>query len=73
MTQPFHERLARVIRRIGKTEAERAAQLGYSIRQIDNIERGEGIAKTLARWEQAGVIHITGECPCSRHADDQTA
>lgn len=71
MDQSFNERLTRAIRRVGKTEAERATKLGYSSRHIDNIERGEGLARILETWEKAGVIHIAGDCPCSTndHAD----
>lgn len=71
MSESFPDRLARAIRRIGKTEAERAQRIGYSVRQVDNWERGEGLAKTLERLETAGVIHITGECPCSRAEPEQ--
>lgn len=63
----FPERLRRAILPLGKTEAERAARLGYTVRQIDNWERGEGLVRALERLESAGVIHINdGSCPCQR-------
>jgi transcriptional regulator with XRE-family HTH domain len=63
----FPERLRQAILPLGKTEAERAARLGYTVRQIDNWERGEGIVKTLERLERAGVIHINdGACTCQQ-------
>lgn len=52
------ERLMRAIKPLGKTEAQRAAALGYTVRQIDNWERGEGLVKVLERLEKAGVIRI---------------
>jgi transcriptional regulator with XRE-family HTH domain len=68
----FPERLRQAILPIGKTEAERAALLGYTVRQIDNWERGEGIVKALERLEAAGVIHVNdGSCTC--HQTKQTA
>lgn len=64
----FPERLRQAILPLGKTEAERAARLGYTTRQIDNWERGEGIVKALERLERAGVIHINdGSCTCRQH------
>lgn len=57
-TTPTSERLMRAIKPLGKTEAQRAAALGYTVRQIDNWERGEGLVKVLERLEKAGVIRI---------------
>jgi len=63
--QTFPERLAQIIRRLGKTEAERAAKLGYTTRQLDNWEKGLGIVNTLERLESAGIIHLNdGSCSC---------
>jgi transcriptional regulator with XRE-family HTH domain len=69
----FPERLRQAILPLGKTEAERAARLGYTVRQIDNWERGEGIVKALERLERAGVIHINdGACTC-QHSTSKAA
>lgn len=63
----FPERLRQAILPLGKTEAERAARLGYTVRQIDNWERGEGLARILERLEGAGIIHVNdGTCTCQR-------
>lgn len=71
MKQTFSERLTQAIHRVGKTKAERATKLGYTVRHMDNIEQGKGLARVLEQWEQAGVIHITGSCPCSQPKDEQ--
>lgn len=65
--QTFPERLALIIRRLGKTEAERAAKLGYTSRQLDNWEKGQGIVRALERLENAGIIHLVDDsCPCQK-------
>ncbi len=66
MSETFQQRLMRAIERIGKTEAERAKKLGYTTRAIDYWAEGKGLVPTLERLENAGVIHITGECTCIR-------
>lgn len=69
MTTPTSQRLMAAIKPLGRTEAERAAALGYTVRQIDNWERGEGLVKVLERLERAGVIHINdGSCTCQDKA-----
>ena len=73
--QTFPERLAQTIRRLGKTEAERAAKLGYTSRQLDNWEKGLGIVKALERLESAGIIHLVDDsCPCQKqnHTSEMT-
>ena len=65
----FPQRLLRAIRPLGKTEAERAAKLGYTVRQLDNWEKGEGVVNALEKLEKAGVIHLNdGTCPCAKRA-----
>lgn len=61
MVLSFNERLMRAIQRLGKTEAERAKKLGYTVRQIDNWEKGEGLAKVLEHLENVGVIAVVDE------------
>lgn len=61
----FPERLMRAIRPLGKTEAERAARLGYTVRAVDYWAEGKGLAAALEKLEQLGVIHLNdAECPC---------
>jgi transcriptional regulator with XRE-family HTH domain len=63
----FPERFAQIIRCLGKTEAERAAKIGYTVRQLDNWEKGGRVVTALERLERAGVIHLNdGSCPCSK-------
>lgn len=64
MTKTFEQRLKEAIRRAGKTEAERAARIGRTVRAIDDWEKGKGLAPLLKNMEDAGVIRIL---------DDQTA
>lgn len=65
MIATFEERLKKALRRAGKTETERAARIGRTVRAIDEWEKGKGIAPTLKSLEDAGVIRILD--------DDQTA
>jgi hypothetical protein len=61
----IHERILRAIEPLGKTEEERARAVKFTVRTLDNWAKGEGL-KTLERLEEAGIIHIAGECSCSR-------
>lgn len=54
----FVERLRKALRRAGKTEVERAARIGRTVRAIDEWERGKGVAPLLESLERAGVIRI---------------
>jgi len=65
MAKTFEQRLKEAIRRAGKTEAERAARIGRSVRAIDDWEKGKGIAPTLKNLEDAGVIRILDDEPIS--------
>lgn len=58
MEEAFEKRLMRAIERLGGTEAERAARLGYTVRAIDYWAEGKGLVPTLKRLEDAGVIQI---------------
>jgi hypothetical protein len=58
MTEPFETRLMRAIERLGRTEAERAARLGYTVRAVDYWAEGKGLAATLKRLEGVGIIRI---------------
>lgn len=68
--KPFEQRLAEALRRMGGTEAERAARIGRTVRAIDEWEKGKGIAPLLERLEQVGVIHLTDDlCPCQQQSE----
>lgn len=51
------ERLMKAIAPLGKTEAERAKRIGFTVRTLDNWAAGKGL-RTLARLEAAGIIRI---------------
>lgn len=51
------DRLMQAIAPLGKTEAERAKRIGFTVRTLDNWAAGKGL-RTLARLEAAGVIRI---------------
>jgi hypothetical protein len=58
MSKPFEERFMQAIRRLGKTEAERAARLGYTVRAVDYWAEGKGLAATLKNLETLGIIRV---------------
>jgi len=58
MSEPFEDRLMRAIKRLGKTEAERAARLQCTVRAVDYWGEGKGLAARLALLEDLGVIRI---------------
>jgi hypothetical protein len=63
MKEAFEKRLMRAIARLGKTEAERAARLGYTVRAIDYWAEGKGLAATLAKLEELDIIQIVDSQP----------
>lgn len=63
MKEVFEKRLMRAIARLGKTEAERAARLGYTVRAIDYWAEGKGLAATLAKLEELDIIQIVDSQP----------
>lgn len=58
MNKPFEERFMQAIRRLGKTEAERADRLGYTVRAVDYWAEGKGLAATLKKLEGLGIIRV---------------
>ncbi len=54
---PIKEKLMRAIKPLGRTEAERAKAIGYTVRTLDNWDAGKGL-RTLEKLEAAGVITI---------------
>lgn len=64
--------LIAAIKRLGKTEAEAAERAGFTVRTIDKWEVGEG-CETTVKLIDNGILHVTGNCPCSRHTDDRAA
>lgn len=68
--KPFEQRLSEALRRMGGTEAERAARIGRTVRAIDEWEKGNGIAPLLERLEQLGIIHLADDsCPCRQQPE----
>jgi hypothetical protein len=57
MSDTTKERLMKAIEPLGKTEAERAQKIGFTVRTLDNWAAGKGL-RTLERLEAAGVIRI---------------
>lgn len=71
---PFTLRLMQAIRRIGRTETERADRLGYTVRALDYWEKGGGLVPILERLEREGVIHVNdGTCACAPPAEPADA
>ena len=66
---PGRLRLIAAIKRLGKTEAEAADRAGFTVRTIDKWETGEGCDTTVKLIDN-GILHVAGDCPCSRHSDE---
>lgn len=62
---PGRQRLIAAIKRLGKTEAEAADRVGFTVRTIDKWEIGEG-CDTTVKLIDAGILHVTGDCPCTK-------
>lgn len=64
---PNRQRLIAAIKRLGTTEIEAAKRAGFTVRTIDKWETGEGLETTVKLIDN-GILHVTGDCPCSRHS-----
>ncbi len=72
MAETTVQRLARALKRLGKTRRERLAKLpGVAPRTLQNWEREQYAPLHLAELEAAGVVTINDDsprCPCGAHA-----
>lgn len=70
MDTPIGERLTSLLRRrYGKLQ-DAAKILEYSERQLSRWAAGD-TPKIIENLEREGIIHITGECSCSRAEPEQ--
>jgi hypothetical protein len=65
------ERILKAIERLGKTEADRAKRIGFTVRSIDNWEAGKGL-RTTERLIEAGILQII-ETPTEQPTENVTA
>lgn len=68
MKNDSRQRLIAAIKRLGKTEAEVSKRVGFTVRTIDKWEHGLGLETTVKLIDN-GILHVTGDCPCGKHAD----